>query len=83
MPNRSDCETVVRQLWPYLDGVVAGDTRDFISAHLEICAACASHFDFARAFLEAVSAARSHMPVSEALRARVMGALAADGFSSG
>jgi len=80
MPNRSECEAVVRQLWPFLDGAVPEAEREHIVAHLEQCAGCTSHFDFARAFLDAVSAARPHMPANDQLHARVLGALAGEGF---
>jgi anti-sigma factor (TIGR02949 family) len=83
MVDRSQCEAVVRQLWPYLDGAVPDAQREFITAHLEMCVNCSSHFEFAQAFLDAVAAARSAMPVDERLRGRVMGALAASGFSLG
>jgi anti-sigma factor (TIGR02949 family) len=84
IPNRTVCEAVVRQLWPYLDGAVSEEQRELIVGHLELCVNCASHFDFAQAFLDAVAAAgRSHLPVDESLRSRVLGALTASGFSLG
>ena len=57
MPNRSECEAVLRQLWPYLDGVISDPQRERILRHLELCTDCSSHFEFARAFLDAVAAA--------------------------
>src|SRR4051794_8019449 len=54
MPERSVCESVVRQLWPYLDGTLDEAERDRVVAHLVNCERCTSHMDFARAFLEAV-----------------------------
>lgn len=80
MSNRSECEAVVRQLWPYLDGVISEPQRERILEHLEHCADCASHFDFGRAFLDAVAAAAPRLDQSEALRHRVVHALAAEGF---
>ena len=80
MPSRSTCETVVRQLWPFLDGVVAEAQREQIVSHLEACTNCASHFEFAGAFLDAVAAARPHVQPDEALRTRVIAALVAEGF---
>lgn len=79
--NRDECEAVVRRLWPHLDGMLPESERDRVTRHLENCADCRSHFDFARAFLDAVSAAYSAPEVSPALRARVMAALAGEGFS--
>ena len=80
MVNRSECEHVVSQLWPYLDGAVSDDARERIVRHLERCADCHSHFDFANAFLDAVAAARPHLKINDSLRARVLGALLAEGF---
>lgn len=80
MSNRSECEAVVRQLWPYLDGVVSESQRERILRHLEECADCTSHFEFARAFLDAVAAAAPRLDANEVLRTRVVHALAAEGF---
>lgn len=83
MPNPSACEAVVRQLWPYLDGVVDESARAGIVAHLEACSDCASHFEFAQAFLDAVARSRSDAPMDRRLRGRVLAALTAEGFSIG
>jgi anti-sigma factor (TIGR02949 family) len=80
MSNRSECEAVVRQLWPYLDGVISESQRERILRHLELCADCTSHFEFAHAFLDAVAATASRVDETEVLRDRVLGALAAEGF---
>ena len=82
MSNRSECEAVVRQLWPYLDGVISEPQRERILHHLEQCTDCTSHFEFARAFLDAVSAAAPRLDENDALRDRVVHALAAEGFVS-
>jgi len=84
MPDRSACEAVVRQLWPYLDGCVSDEQREFIVDHLEGCTNCTSHFEFAQAFLVAVAAAgHAPTPVDEGLRQRVVGALRATGLALG
>ena len=80
MSNRSECEAVVRQLWPYLDGVISEPQRERILRHLEQCADCTSHFEFASAFLAAVAAAAPRLDRTEALHSRVVRALAAEGF---
>jgi anti-sigma factor (TIGR02949 family) len=82
MANRTECEHVVSQLWPYLDGAVSETERERVVHHLELCANCHSHFDFANAFLDAVAAARPHLGLNEALRMRVVTALTAEGFRS-
>lgn len=80
MANRSECEAVVRQLWPYLDGVISEPRRERIVRHLERCADCTSHFEFARAFLDAVAATAPRLDETRGLRERVVHALAAEGF---
>jgi anti-sigma factor RsiW len=80
MVNRSECEAVVRQLWPYLDGVISEPQRERIVRHLEECTDCTSHCEFARAFLDAVAAAAPRLDENDALRQRVVHALAAEGF---
>lgn len=81
MPERSVCESVVRQLWPYLDGTVDETERERIVSHLVRCERCSSHMDFARAFLEAVGQFGPRAAVSDALRNRVITALAREGFT--
>jgi len=81
MPERSVCESVVRQLWPYLDGKVEELERERIVAHLVNCERCSSHMDFARAFLEAVGHFGPRATVSDALRNRVITALALEGLN--
>ena len=80
MSNRSECEAVVRQLWPYLDGMISEPQRERILHHLEVCTDCTSHFEFARAFLDAVAAAAPRMDPNDILRDRVLHALTAEGF---
>ena len=74
--ERTVCETVVRQLWQYLDGSVPPDKRELVEAHLEVCVRCASHYEFARSFLVAVAASPPMPGRDDTLRSRVVGALA-------
>ena len=80
MVSRAECEFVVMRLWPYLDGALSEDERERVVRHLEVCRDCHSHFDFENAFLDAVADARPHLKIGDALRTRVLGALAAEGF---
>jgi anti-sigma factor (TIGR02949 family) len=81
--DSTDCDQIVARLWPHLDGALPERARDRIVEHLRSCAACKSHFDFAQAFLDAVAEAEPHGATPEsAIRARVMAALAAEGFSA-
>jgi anti-sigma factor (TIGR02949 family) len=79
--RRSECEEIVRRLWPFVDGKLPDSDRDRVTRHLEECANCLSHFDFARAFLDAVHAARPEARDDEALRARVLAALSNQGLN--
>jgi anti-sigma factor (TIGR02949 family) len=72
LPTLLDCESVVRRLWPFLDGALPEGERARVLAHLAACEGCSSHYDFAQAFLVAV---RQSAPVADnqfaALRTRV------------
>ena len=81
MQNRAECEAVVRQLWPFLDGALPESDRELIVAHLERCDNCSSHFAFARSFLEAVREAKMPADHYGSLRVRVMRSLSTHGFS--
>jgi hypothetical protein len=52
-----------------------------IAEHLRGCTACRSHFDFAHAFLNAVHELRPSEAHTDALRDKVVAALAREGFS--
>lgn len=78
--NRAACADVVRRLWPHLDGALPEQEREWIAEHLAQCVDCRSHFEFGRAFLQAVTAAH-HDGESPDLRARVLSALAREGFA--
>lgn len=41
------CTEAVRQLWEYLDGVVAGADRERIEEHLAFCRWCCGEVEFA------------------------------------
>jgi anti-sigma factor RsiW len=73
--RRSECEAIVRRLWPYVDDRLPDSERERVTRHIEHCADCLSHFDFARAFLDAVHAARPAERDDDALLTRVLAAL--------
>jgi anti-sigma factor (TIGR02949 family) len=79
--RRSECEAIVRRLWPYVDDKLPDSDRERVTRHLVECADCLSHFDFAKAFLDAVHAARPPAKEDELLRARVIAALNDQGLS--
>jgi len=80
MRSRAECEAVLRQLWPFVDGMVSETQREFILEHFVQCADCESHFDFAKAFLEAIAESKPYFEVDEGLNEKVMAALAGEGF---
>jgi anti-sigma factor (TIGR02949 family) len=80
--RRSECETIVRRLWPYLDDKLPDSDRERVTRHLEECSDCLSHFDFARAFLDAVHAAHPAAKPDDALHARVVAALSHQGLKT-
>ena len=77
-----DCNEVVARLWPHLDGALPDGERERVVQHLRDCTACKSHFDFAQAFLDAVHSARPTSASNDALRQRVLAALANEGFAA-
>lgn len=78
MPNRAECEAVVRQLWPFVDGYIGEEHRERIIRHLEACAACRSHFDYAAEFVGAVAAVQPADEIDmNSLEQRVIRALTA------
>ena len=81
MPDRSTCEWVARQLWPYVDERLSDEDREAVITHLEGCDRCQSHIDFAREFLVAVGKVGPRAVPSEALQSRVLSALAGAGFN--
>ena len=75
-----DCDSVMRQLWDYLDGELTADRMEAIRAHLEMCTRCMPQMEFEQSFLNAMARARREHsdPVSLAQRVRL--ALKAQGF---
>ncbi len=80
MANPESCREIVRQLWPYLDGVLPDEWQARVAKHLEECDACRSHYDFERAFLDAIRLANDDAADFAALRSRVVAVLASEGM---
>jgi anti-sigma factor RsiW len=80
-PALIDCETAARALYDYLDGRLPEATETAVSAHVETCKACSSHFEFARRVLTLMPSALPLGGESSLLRARIVSTLAADGYS--
>lgn len=75
-----DCDTVMRQLWDYLDGELSPERMAAIHAHLAVCKRCFPQYEFERAFLDALDRARREHSNPSRLRERVMEALHAEGL---
>ena len=76
-----DCESVLRQLWDFLDGELTPERTADIRLHIEVCQRCYPHFQFERSFLDAISARRRSHSDPERLRAMLHQALLAKGLS--
>lgn len=75
-----DCESVMRQLWDYLDDELSADRMVAIRAHLAVCARCYPQYEFERAFLTALERAQRTHSDPTGLRARVSAALRSEGM---
>ena len=82
-PSPIDCETAVRRLWDFLDGELDPARRVEVEAHLAVCRRCSPHFAFAHAMVAALEASERGGAPPDALRARVLAALRAEGYEGG
>jgi predicted anti-sigma-YlaC factor YlaD len=81
IPARIDCETAARALYDYLDGRLAGATYESVTAHIETCRNCSSHYIFARQLLDQIPASLPLSTESQALHARIVASLKAEGYT--
>ena len=72
----SDCRSVIRRLWEFLDGELPGAEADEIRQHLAECEACNPQYRFRLRFLNALvrAYAARELPPPEFVR-RLRGAL--------
>ncbi len=80
MKPMMDCQSVLRQLWDYLDGELTEARREEIAAHLRMCGKCFPTFQFEEAFLRAVKAAGDEPSRTGELRERVVAAMRKQGM---
>jgi mycothiol system anti-sigma-R factor len=66
-----DCDDVLREVYPYLDGETEGELRVHIERHLHGCMDCLEVFDF-EAELRQVIARKCKEEVPDSLRAKVL-----------
>lgn len=77
-----DCESVMRQLWDYLDGELTVDRKSVIRSHLDLCKRCHPQYEFEHAFLDAIAASTPSHPDPDRLRRALLAALEHEGFSA-
>jgi len=82
MSEMLDCEAVMRQLWDYLDGELTPAREAAVRDHLSMCKRCHPQHDFEKAFLHALAASRCEHSRPDAMKARVLAALRAEGFAA-
>lgn len=85
-----DCRATVRRLWDYLDAELDPVRAEEVALHLRGCEACQEHFSFADHFLTALheswpvaAGADAASTDTEALRARIVARLDAEGVRAG
>lgn len=78
-----DCESVMRQLWDFLDAELTPDRMAAIRAHLELCKRCYPQYEFERSFLDAVAASGRQHSSLDRLRVQVTQALETKGLAKG
>ena len=77
-----DCETVMRELWDYLDEELTPERMAAIRAHVEMCQRCYPQYEFERAFLDAVAARTPRHSSPERVEAKVLAVLEAQGLTA-
>ena len=79
-PEMLDCETVMQQLWDYLDEELSPDRMAAIRQHLAMCARCYPQYEFEQSFLTALDRAKQEHSDPAGLRDRVAASLRAEGM---
>lgn len=75
-----DCDSVMRQLWDFLDGELNDTRMEAIREHLTMCTRCQPQAAFERSFLAAVARARRDHSSPTSLADRVRAALRLQGY---
>lgn len=77
-----DCDSVMRQLWDFLDGELTDDRMEAIREHLKVCKRCQPHARFEESFLSALATVRREHSDPAAIARKVRDALRARGYTS-
>lgn len=76
-----DCESVMRQLWDYLDGELTAERMEQIRGHVDLCRRCYPQYEFERSFLDMLATRRRMHSNPERLRSQLLAALRERGLS--
>ncbi len=74
--DRVTCEDAFRRIDDFLDRELSADEQERIRGHLEICAACASEFEFERSVIDGVKMKLRRVRVPSDLMAKISAMLA-------
>ena len=75
-----DCQSVMRQLWDFLDGELTPCRVEAIEEHLKMCARCYPQYEFERTFLDQVGRLRREHSDPARLREQLLQSLKLNGF---
>jgi mycothiol system anti-sigma-R factor len=78
-PGGIDCQSVLAQLYEYIDGELDDETVKRIRKHLKICKKCYPRYNFERAFLHFLSNQR-RMSAPPELRRKIFARLLEEEF---
>lgn len=73
--DRYTCEDAFRRLDDYLDRELSPREADLVRQHLELCAACASEYQFEESVIRQVREKLARIPAPEGLLSRISSAL--------
>jgi anti-sigma factor RsiW len=81
-PSLITCKAAASALYDFLDGRLENATSSAVTRHIETCKECAGHFAFARRVLALIPSSMPLATDTDALRSRIVGVLANEGFSA-
>jgi anti-sigma factor (TIGR02949 family) len=81
--SRFTCEEAFRRLDDYLDRELSSDEMELVRLHLEICAGCASEFNFEASTLRNVASKLRQLDVPADLLQRTLAALGREKRTNG
>ena len=76
--SRFTCEEAFRRLDDYLDRELSPEEMEMVREHLEICAGCASEFNFEASVLHGVREKLRQIDIPSGLEARIAALLEAE-----